>query len=158
VFYLGTPHDGADLERVAFNSAAVLLAVPNPITRLVGKTLNLRSQGVKDLRYGTLLEPDVIDPGWDDPAHHHRRAVPWLPWAQHYLIGGSWHGDPQHVISRLLGDGLVAAPHDAGGAIPADHIRLLGGVRHLQLARNAEVYRQIAAWLEAAEPPAVAPA
>jgi pimeloyl-ACP methyl ester carboxylesterase len=151
IHYLGTPHDGADLERLTHRTAKTLQAIPNPIARLIGDGLNLRSRGIKDLRHGTLLEPDVMDEGWDDLAHHHRRAVPWLPHAQHYLVGGTWHGDPEHVVSVLLGDGLVGAPATMGGAIPLQNIRLFPGIRHLQLARNWEVYQQIVTWLKEKE-------
>jgi triacylglycerol lipase len=148
IFYVGTPHDGADLERLAYRAAGILQAVPNPVTRLVGSTLDRRSRGIKDLRYGTLLEPDVMDEGWDDLAHHHRRVVPWLPQAQHYLVGGTWRGDPNHVVSTLLGDGLVSAPAAMDGIIPEENVRLFPGTRHLQLARSWEVYQQITAWLQ----------
>lgn len=151
ILYLGTPHDGADLERFTYSVAGILQAVPNRITRLISNTLNSRSRGIKDLRYGTLLEPDVMDEGWDDAVHHHRRAVPWLLQAQHYLVGGTWHGDPEHVVSVLLGDGLVGAPATLDGVIPEENIRLFPGTRHLQLARNWEVYQQIAQWLQAKE-------
>jgi pimeloyl-ACP methyl ester carboxylesterase len=151
ILYLGTPHDGADLEKATYNAVVVLQAAPNRITRLISDALNSRSRGIKDLRYGTLLEPDVMDEGWDDLEHHHRRAVPWLAHAQHYLVGGTWNADPEHVLSALLGDGLVCAPDNHGGAISEEHIRLLPGIRHLQLARNWEVYQQIAAWLQAQE-------
>jgi triacylglycerol lipase len=149
VLYLGTPHDGADLERVTYGAAGVLQGVPNRVTRLISDALNSRSRGIKDLRYGTLLEPDVMDEGWDDMAHHHRRAVPWLPHARHYLVGGTWHADPAHVVSVLLGDGLVSAPANYDRAFAKENIRLFPGIRHLQLARNWEVYQQISAWLQA---------
>jgi triacylglycerol lipase len=153
VFYLGTPHDGADLERWAQNTEDALQAAHNPISRLIGNVFNGRSQGIKDLRYGTLVTPDVIDEGWDDVEHHQRRAVPWLAHAKHYLIGGTLTCDPANVVSVLLGDGLVCPPHNMDNAIPNENIRLVLGVRHLQLARNWEVYQQLAAWCRAEENP-----
>jgi hypothetical protein len=149
VFYLGTPHDGADLARLAHTTTGVLHAIPFAITRLVGDVINLRSQGIKDLTHGTLLEPDVIDDGWDDASHHHQRAVPWLPHAQHYLVAGTITGDANHIISMLLGDGLVGAPSNAGDAVPRANVRLFPGIRHLQLARSMDVYQQIKAWRQA---------
>ena len=146
IFYLGTPHDGADLARLAHATEAVLRAVPNPITHIIGDVFGLRSQGIKDLSHGTLLEPDVIDDGCDDCTHHHQRAVPWLPHAQHYLAAGTVHGDANHIASVLLGDGLVGAPANVGNAVPPDHIRLFPGVSHMQLARRQEVYQQIKTW------------
>ena len=55
VFYLGTPHDGADLEKVGHAATTVLRAVPNPITALVADVIDQRSRGVKDLRTGAPL-------------------------------------------------------------------------------------------------------
>ena len=152
VFYLGTPHDGADLARLAHTAEVVLHAVPNPITRLIGDVFGVRSQGIKDLRHGTLIEPDVIDEGSDDVTHHHQRAVPWLAHAQHYLVAGTVRGDANHIAAVLLGDGLVSAPAAEHAVIPPANIRLFPGVRHLQLAHHAEVYQQIKQWRQQAEP------
>ena len=158
VFYLGTPHDGADLERLVHIATTVLQAVPNPITRLIGDILNRRSQGVKDLRFGTLLEPDVMDDTPAGTAQHHRRAVPWLAHAQHYLIGGTLTDDPGHAAAVLLGDGLVGVPRahepsplaDHGPPIPPENVRLFPGTHHLRLAHDREVYQQIKAWCASA--------
>jgi pimeloyl-ACP methyl ester carboxylesterase len=151
VFYLGTPHDGADLARLAHAAEVALHAVPNPITRLIGDVFGVRSQGIKDLSHGTLIEPDVIDEGSDDATHHHRRSVPWLPHAQHYLVAGTVRGDADHIFAVLLGDGLVSAPPTAHDVIPEANIRLFPGIRHLQLARDWEVYQQIKRWRQQAD-------
>lgn len=127
IFYLGTPHEGADLARAAHHVTGALRIVPNPITRLVADVLDLRSQGIKDLRQG-------VD-------------APWLAGAEHYLIGGAWHGDPLHLASVFLGDGLVRHPDPARAAMQAENIRLFPGVRHMQLAHDEAVYRQLLAWL-----------
>jgi triacylglycerol lipase len=140
VFYLGTPHDGADLERLAHVTTTTLQAVPNPVTRIIGRFLHRRSQGVKDLRFGTLLEPD-------DTA---QRDVPWLAAAEHFLVAGTLTGDPQHIATLFFGDGLVRVPGAMAAksrpARPASQVHLLPGVHHLQLTRNWEVYEQISAW------------
>jgi pimeloyl-ACP methyl ester carboxylesterase len=154
IFYLGTPHDGADLERIAHIATLVLQAVPNPVTKLVGRFFNLRSQGIKDLRFGALSKPDVLDDAPSAPGQHHRRAVPWLSHAQHYLIAGTLTDDPAHPLTTLLGDGLVAAPRPAGQSspensdspIPEDHIKLFPRIHHLQLVRDRSVYQQINDW------------
>jgi pimeloyl-ACP methyl ester carboxylesterase len=152
VIYLGTPHDGADLARLAQTTEQVLLAIPNPITKIVGDFFGLRSQGIKDLCHGTLLAPDVLDEGYadvGDGTHHHQRPVPWLPHARHYLVGGTITGDPAHVAAVLLGDGLVGRTVSKVDAVPDEQIKLFPGVAHLQLARNWDVYRQIASWCAA---------
>ncbi len=55
-FCLGTPHEGAMLEKVAHLMTSVLRAVPHPVVAR-------RSQGVKDLRDGTTVHADNFGDG-----------------------------------------------------------------------------------------------
>jgi hypothetical protein len=129
VFYIGTPHEGAVLEQVGHLVNSILHAVPNPITHLIGNVANQRSQGIKDLRHGTVLE------GAAGIA-----AVPWLAGAQHYMIAGTVTDDPEHLAAKLFGDGLVQPPQ-AG-----ENVRLFPGIDHMQLAHDDAVYDQIKTW------------
>lgn len=129
VFYIGTPHEGAALERVGHLVNSVLHAVPHPITALLGDVANQRSQGIKDLRHGTVLD------GAAGIA-----AVPWLAGAQHYMIAGTVTDDPEHLAARLFGDGLVQPPQ-AG-----ENVRLFPGIAHMELAHSEAVYDQIRTW------------
>ena len=133
VFYLGTPHEGAALERLGHLVTKILHAVPHPVTTLVGDIANQRSQGIKDLRHGTLV--DGVD---------FSEGVPWLAGARHYLIAGTVTDDPEHLASRLFGDGLVQPPQ-AG-----EHVALFPGVAHMQLAHDEAVYAQIKQWCASA--------
>jgi triacylglycerol lipase len=156
-FYLGTPHDGADLEKVGHVTTTVLNAVPNPITRLIGSILNLRSQGVKDLRFGNLVDEDWSGDFPDSSLPRRRKAVPWLANAHHYLIVGTVAEDPRHPASRLLGDTLVRVP----GVPPAHRtsppgtesttqstVKVFPRVHHLGLAHDNGVYQQIKQWCQ----------
>jgi pimeloyl-ACP methyl ester carboxylesterase len=133
VFYIGTPHEGAALEKVGHLVNSILHAVPNPVTHLLGDVANQRSQGIKDLRHGTVLE------GAAGIA-----AVPWLAGAQHYMIAGTVTDDPEHLVTRLFGDGLVQPPQ-AG-----ENVRLFPGIDHMQLAHDDAVYDQIKTWCASA--------
>ena len=154
VFYLGTPHEGADLEKFGAVATSVLQAVPDPFVRLVGDIINLRSQGVKDLRHGAPLHREEGEHAQHEAAHHPHRAVPWLPHAQHYLIYGTLNADPQHVVSVLFGDGLVTVPDPTrvqkNPPIPGNHIKLFPGMHHLRLAHDLHVYHQIKHWCRSA--------
>jgi pimeloyl-ACP methyl ester carboxylesterase len=142
-FYLGTPHDGADLEALGVATTAVLQAVPHPVTRLIGKLLDLRSQGIKDLHRGDRLHEDA--PGVAGAAR------PWLPHARHHLLIGTLTRDPRHAASRLLGDGLVRPPRGhaprQGAERPTDpgqvSVTLFPGVHHMGLAHDPDVYEHI---------------
>ena len=133
VFYIGTPHEGSALEQVGHLVNSILHAVPNPITHLLGDVANQRSQGIKDLRHGNVLN------GVAGVA-----AVPWLASAQHYLIAGTVTDDPEHLAARLFGDGLVQPPQ-AG-----DNVRLFPGLGHMDLAHDEAVYGQIRTWCASA--------
>jgi triacylglycerol lipase len=144
--YVGTPHEGADLEKLTHVAAAVLDAVPNPITRVIGDVLNLRSQGIKNLRDAQALSPDAS-------ATNKTEGTPWLDHMQHYLIAGTLHEDPQHVVSQLFGDGLVRVPGAAAqgsddvSKLPPEHIKVFPGVHHMALAHDRAVYDQIKHWI-----------
>lgn len=133
IFYIGTPHEGAALERVGHLVNSILHAVPHPVTHLLGDVANQRSQGIKDLRHGTVLD------GVAGIA-----AGPWLASAQHYMIAGTVTDDPEHLAAKLFGDGLVQPPQ-AG-----ENVRLFPGIAHMQLAHDDAVYDQIKTWCASA--------
>lgn len=146
VFYLGTPHHGADLEAFGVVTTAVLQAVPHPITRLIGNILNLRSKGIKDLHRSDRLH--------DGESSTTETALPWLPHAQHHLFAGTLMSDPEHPTSRLFGDGLVKPPrvhqlHESDHPLSQQanpgnvNVTLFPGVHHMGLANDPAVYRQI---------------
>jgi len=141
IFYLGTPHEGSHLAKFAHRTVAVLHAVPNPITRLIGNIINLRSQGVKDLRFGTAIHPHE-----DDPA---QAEGPWLSHAQHYMLMGTLTKNPKNVITVLFGDALVNVPVQNPEAVqvgPQKQIKVFPGVHHMALAHHRAVYEQIKQW------------
>lgn len=138
--YLGTPHDGADLAALTHTAAAVLHAVPTVATRLVGDYLDLRSQGVKDLRLGGRADPHAAPlPGAPGSAARPHA----LAHARHHLAVGTLAESPGHLASVLLGDGLVRAPHAGAGQYDVAHFPR---THHMQLPRNPAVYRQIRRW------------
>lgn len=129
VVCLGTPHQGAKLERFGFAAAEVLHAVDHPATRISAAVLRGRSEGIQDLRYG------VAD-------------VPLLPGVAYGFFAGSVTRDPEHPVSGLLGDLLVCVPsaegphgmHDAQFTL---HTARFGGVRHHELQVHPDVYAQV---------------
>lgn len=158
VFYLGTPHEGADLEKFAHMAAATLTAVPNPITKVIGDVLNLRSRGVKDLRHGLPLTVEKNEVDVPVLSQVKRKAISWLAHARHYLVAGTLTEDPQHVVTLLLGDALVKLPRARGQAqskdtsalLPSENIKIFPKVHHMGLAHDPAVYQQIKQWCQSA--------
>jgi pimeloyl-ACP methyl ester carboxylesterase len=132
MIYLGTPHDGADLERFAHFASGALRAWPSLVTRLVGDTLDLRGRGTKDLRRGL--------------PRSGRDSLPMLPSARHHLLMGTLTRNPRHPVGRIFGDALVRVPRattDHGSEGPSPEVVVFPGVHHLALAHDPAVYRHI---------------
>ncbi|HEX8957598.1 MAG TPA: hypothetical protein VF798_15055, partial [Burkholderiaceae bacterium] len=134
MIYLGTPHEGADLEKFAYTTAAVFDAMPSRVSRLIGDILDLRSDGIKDLRDGLGAAGTMQNAAQS---------------TRHYLAAGTLADDPDHPLNRILGDGLVRVPDMEGFAAGEQQIRvgIFPGVHHMALAHNVDVYRQIRDWM-----------
>jgi triacylglycerol lipase len=139
-------------------AAATLRAVPNPITKLIGDVLNLRSRGVKDLRDGLPPPVETNKATMPPRSQTRRKALPWLAHARHYVVAGTLTEDPQHVVTLLLGDALVKPPRAGGQAksrtrselLPGENIKIFPKVHHMGLAHDPAVYRQIKQWCKSA--------
>jgi hypothetical protein len=154
--YLGTPHLGAPLERFGNVVSWVLARLPSPYTRLVADIVNLRSSGVKDLRYGSLRREDWEGRDADALLQDARHPVPLLPHITHYLVAGTIASDP--FLGLLFGDAIVPLASATGpkkrsreGApLSEHHVRVLPAFDHLSLAHHAEVYAIIRGFCEEA--------
>ncbi|MCB9606782.1 MAG: alpha/beta hydrolase [Polyangiaceae bacterium] len=152
---IGSPHHGAPLEKAGNLLTNVLLAFDTPGTQVSAKVINARSAGIKDLRFGALLDDDWGGVHVDALLDDRRQAVPPLSHVKYHFIAASISADPEHPVGQALGDLLVRrgsaqGEHAVGDkAIPlpdADRV-VLGGVSHLGLVNQPRVYAQILAWL-----------
>jgi hypothetical protein len=131
--YLGTPHDGAPLERAAVLAAWTLRRLPE--TRALASAVELRSAGIKDLAH-----PDL---------------GPLLPSARHHAIAATLGASPDHLSSRLLGDTMVlhgsALGHGRCGGgrlgLAEEDRHHLGGLHHFSLLDHPMVYERLRSWL-----------
>lgn len=148
VVCLGSPHLGADLEK-GVNVAAWALA-KLPETRGVAKFLNTRSAGVKDLRFGALLDDDWRDCDPDEFLRDRCREVPFLPEAVYHFV--STTAAPR-AVGLLMGDHLVRPTSAAGRGrsrrIPFEdaHGLTLTGLHHFDLLNHPSIYDKLRAWL-----------
>jgi triacylglycerol lipase len=155
VVLLGVPNAGASLEVIANLMSAALWALPHPMTRLMGLGLDRRSEGIKDLRWGAVVDEDWVerDPGATTRPERHRVRVPRH--AKFLVIAGSLVGQPDldrpPLVNRLLGDALVTAASAHGevgepALFPKVTVRLCPKVNHAALANRPEVYDEIIDW------------
>ncbi len=156
VVLLGVPNSGANLEVIANLTSVALRSVPIPVTRLISAGIDRRSEGIKDLRWGAVLDEDWIE---RDPAatvRHERHRVRVPRHAEYLIIAGSLADERDtsgpNPINRLFGDALVTAPSAEGRLVdepalfPDATVRLCPKVHHIALAHRSEVYDEITNW------------
>jgi pimeloyl-ACP methyl ester carboxylesterase len=151
---LGTPHLGAPLAQGVHYAAAALHAAPE--TRPFGRLLRRRSEGIRDLRQGSLVDRD-----WEDCDPDALRAaaceeVPLLPCATHCFVTATVTRDGRHPVGRLIGDALVLQASASGRgrtrriAFREEDGLHVGGAHHLALLNHPAVYVRLRDWLDAA--------
>ncbi len=152
VVYLGSPHLGAPLEVGAARAARALRKLPE--TKPLGDALAGRSVGIKDLRYG-----DVLDADWsqladlDAPRPAPTNCAPLLDDAEHYFIGATLAARHDTPVAKILGDALVPYASASGTntsrslGLDVDRGRHLGGLHHFDLLNHPRVYAVLREWL-----------
>ncbi len=150
--YLGTPHLGSPLEKAGHLVSVALAAIPNPVVKLTAALANLRSVGVKDLRHGSIRDEDWQQQNLDALDAPRPFQVPLRPGLRHYLVAGTLTGDERQLLGQLLGDALVriasATAPGLSADLPGDHIAVLPGVTHMNLARHPSVYTRLKGWCD----------
>lgn len=148
VVCLGSPHLGADLEK-GVNAASWALARLRE-TRAIARFLNLRSDGIKDLRYGALLDDDWREADPDEFLEDRCGEVPFLPDASYHFVATS--AAPQ-AVGVVLGDVLVR-PSSASGrgrkrSIPFEETNglVMTGLHHFDLLNHPQIYDRLRRWL-----------
>jgi hypothetical protein len=152
VVTLGTPHLGAPLEKSVHVAEWLLRQVPEsePLSRPLGA----RSVGIKDLRFGAIVDADWVGYDPDELLRDRCTEVPLLPHAAYHWVAGTLSREPDHLAGRLVGDGLVRVASASGSGrlrrIPfeTDHGAQVGGVDHLGLLNHPAVYERLRVWLD----------
>jgi pimeloyl-ACP methyl ester carboxylesterase len=148
---LGTPHMGAPLEQSVHYLSAALSALPE--TQPFGAFFRRRSDGIRDLRQGSLVDADWRDCDRDALRARACEEVPLLQGATHCFVSATLTREQGHPVGRLLGDCLVLVPSASGrsrtrrlGFRDEDGLHI-GGASHFALLRHPQVYEQLRAWL-----------
>lgn len=152
VFTLGSPHLGAPLEQAAHAASYVLGQLPE--TRaLLASPLNLRSVGIKDLRYGYLTDECWDGQDCDAFLRNTSREVPFLRAASHYFVCATLSREPGTLSARIVGDLLVlqasAWSQQKGQRLrfPVEHYSHFGRINHFELLNHPAIYKQMRRWM-----------
>ncbi len=151
--FLGTPHHGATLARGG-DWAGVILDV-SPYTAAFARLGKIRSSGITDLHYGSLLDEDWEHQDRFARSTDIRHDVPLPDGVQCYAVGGSIAKKASTLSEQLLGDGLVPLRSALGQhANPRRNLPILEsqqwigyGMNHMDLLDSPEVYEQVRQWL-----------
>ncbi len=153
MYLLGTPLRGAPLEQFAHLITYVLHRVPIPITSIIAKLINQRSDGIKDLRHGYLIDEDWQDRHPDAISLGRQNKLPLIPHVHHYIMAGNLFADEHHPAAKVLGDILVtpfSAKDEGIDGTPTERSgrasQVFPGLNHLDLVNHDDVYKQILQW------------
>ncbi len=153
---LGSPHLGAPLEKGA-NVLTHLLGLLGE-TRPLSTVLAARSVGIKDLRYGNLVEADWAGHDPDALLRDTRTTVPLHRGARHFVVLATVAGAPDSLAGNLAGNlvgDLFVRPRSARGdtgderrlPLPDEHVLRLPGLHHFHLLNHPAVYARLHRWL-----------
>jgi pimeloyl-ACP methyl ester carboxylesterase len=143
IVYLGTPHLGSWLEKVANVGSWALRRSSRSAP--IGALLDERSSGIKDLRFGTITEGVWAESPVDDLLTGLVPDGPWLEDVTHHLVVGQLGVGDRHPLRATFGDALVRS----GSAAGAGRRRRIGdggevvvvpvAASHTRLTRHPEV-------------------
>jgi pimeloyl-ACP methyl ester carboxylesterase len=153
VVCLGTPHQGVPLEKGG-----------ELVTRLMQTSHYLnplafgqaRSDGIKDLRHGNLLDEDWQNPVYGADGGARRVAVPLLAGVDHYFAAATIGKSANDPLGHILGDLLVRTDSAIGThsderrrlAVPPENCHIFTNMNHFDLLGHPQVYRQLLRWLK----------
>ncbi len=153
---LGSPHQGAVLERLGFllqNRVGQL-----PFAGLLANLADLRSAGIIDLRHGSVRDDD-----WEHLEARRglgedvRKPAPLPSRVKTYLVAGTIERSPASKLRPLdiIGDYLVSVPSALGEhadavhtlRVPEERKAVFYGVNHMELQYHPAVRNQVITWL-----------
>lgn len=150
---LGSPHHGAPLERIG-NWANRLLKISPYLTPLA-RLGDLRSAGIRDLRFGNLTRGDWSTAPQSDHTEDLRQPVSLPPDPRYLLVAASLSNTLPQPATRARHDYLVPV-HSALGLDADPHWQLnapnlqrevLTQTNHMQLLDDPRVHALLDAWL-----------
>lgn len=151
---LGSPHHGAVLERIGF---AIQEKVGRfPFVKLAGHIVNIRSNGILDLRHGSVRDDD-----WEHNdarigmMDDNRKPAPLPSHINTFLVAGTIEFENRkNRTLKVIGDYLVSVKSALGEhpnprfqlKLPESHKAVFYGLNHMEIQYHSSVAEQIAKW------------
>lgn len=148
IYLLGVPNDGAFLEKIGHLTTFILKKIWNFQTRLIAKIADERSNGIKDLRWGFMVDEDWQSSTANDLLNVTRKSLPPLKGVKYYIIVGTLMENEMNVVSQYFGDGLVGKQSATGEIFSTSDLqndnflvfRVFPKIHHISLLTNSDVY------------------
>jgi pimeloyl-ACP methyl ester carboxylesterase len=146
---IGSPHLGAPLEKAVHLLTGVLRRVDAAGAQVPAELLDARSAGIKDLRYGYIIDEEWEGRDPDAVFEDARLNIPLIDGVGYYFVAATITRDPDHPLGQLLGDLMVRLPSATGEAPePARRIhfsggRVFAGMNHVHIANHPDVYEAL---------------
>jgi pimeloyl-ACP methyl ester carboxylesterase len=151
--FLGTPHHGAHLEK-AGNWIDIILET-NPYSSPFSRLGKIRSSGVTDLRFGSVVDDDWKGLDRFKLSGDKRVPVPLPEGVECYAIAATAGKLANALNDGLIGDGLVTVDSALGHhkkaefnlSFPLEHQWIGRNMSHLSLLDHPDVYQILKSWL-----------
>ncbi len=102
VFLIAVPNAGAALEKLTGVTSIILRRIARFHIGKIGNLLEQRSNGIKDLRLGVMLEED-----WRHADTSKRSPVHPVSGVDYHILVGNLTKDENSLMAKYFGDGLV---------------------------------------------------
>mgnify|MGYP000426215702 FL=1 len=112
VFLIAVPNTGAVLEKLTGLTSVVLRRIARFHIGKLGDVLEQRSNGIKDLRLGAMLEED-----WKSGDTSKRSPVHPVIGVDYHILIGNLLKDENSVMAKYFGDGLVTRESAVGATL-----------------------------------------
>ena len=154
VVCLGSPNTGSWLEKVVHVATSAMRRAPE--MRGLAGFFELRSAGIRDLRFGYLRDDDWLEADADEWLRDRSEPLAPVPGIGYHFVSGSLTPGARNPVGALFGDILVrresaAGPRTPDGA-PAGDARHVDGASHFHLLNHPEVYECLREWLASPAP------
>jgi pimeloyl-ACP methyl ester carboxylesterase len=154
IIFLGTPHHGTTAERMG-NRLEFILGI-TPYSAPLARLGSIRSAGITDLRYGSVLREDWEGTDRFADSKDRRVIVPLPDKVRCYAIGAVI-GKKDDTLGRLINcDGLVPLESALGRHkkpaynldFPKTHQYVKNGINHFDLLNHPDIYKKINAFIQ----------
>ena len=151
IYLIGVPNDGAFLEKMGHLTTIILKKIWNFQTRLIAKIADERSNGIKDLRWGFMVDEDWQSSNANDLLNVKRKSIPPLKGVKYFIIVGTLLENETHVVSQYFGDGLVGKKSASGEIFSTPDnmyhdfldFQIFSKINHISLLTSTDVYKYI---------------